>query len=116
MCLSKITNRHKKDEGIGYKAFAIAIDGNLHSECRDTHTIRPINKWLKSKSKRLYTSLTREFYRSGFHIFRTKTEAYRWNMITDSIRKVKYRKVIVSGEQMNLSVIVAKEIKILPIK
>ena len=48
MCLSKITNRHKKDEGIGYKAFAIAIDGNLHSECRDTHTIRPINKWLKS--------------------------------------------------------------------
>lgn len=116
MCLSKITNRHKKDEGIGYKVF-YKSHGKLYSELQNTNIASPINKWVKSTPKAIATSMG-EHYIAGFHIFRTRKNASSWFLcgMEYELRRVEYRKIIVSGKQSELSVIVAKEIKIIPIK
>lgn len=116
MCLQHITNKHKKDTGFGYKVF-VKIKTKLYSEMFSIGTIRPINKWLKAKSKRIRTDF-KENYESGFHIFKKRKDAVEWACLSNSevIRKIAYRKVIVSGIQSKAIVIVAKEIKILPNK
>jgi len=115
MCLNYITNKHKKDIGFGYKIFYLHSNKKLYSEMVCSQIARPINKWIRAKSMNVRTDWG-AIYKAGFHIFKKRADALNWALLSDTvvIRKVAYKKVIVSGTQCGWNVIVVKEIKILP--
>lgn len=115
MCLNYITNKHKKDTGFGYKIFYLHPNKKLYSETVCSQIARPINKWIRAKSTNIKTNWG-VIYKAGFHIFKKRKDALMWSCLSSSsvLRKVAYKKVIVSGTQCGCNIIVAKEIKILP--
>jgi len=99
---------------IGWKVFA-KKKGHLHSQHNHTRTVRKTEIWLKVISKNTITASNGSEYTEGWHIFTTKKAAMDWcRFISCSICKVRYRKIIATGEQIGHDVIVAKEIYILP--
>lgn len=54
------------------------------------------------------------FYPTGYHIFTKKEDAKKWGKdawFPNIIKKVKYRKVVATGYQSNMRVVVAREFK-----
>lgn len=122
MCLSKVTNWHKKDNGVGYKIFHSDIrTGKVSTPYSDT--IIKNNEWHKSVCIPEMMGFNQQ-YNKGFHIFKTKSGALKYKTEYDFIHerdnlvvhKVKYNKVICSGYQHNKKVIVADNMLVLPEK
>ena len=122
MCLDKLqkfkVKLDKDGVGEGFKAFGRdPTPGGLRGECCNTQKLRPWNKWLKEKPFRRNRDegtacawSDSKDYPIGWHIFKTEHGARRWTGFNSSIRKVKFRNIVVTGIQVECQVIVAKEI------
>ena len=106
------------------------INGKLYGEHFNHYKRRPINRWLNSDDYledkellRLMCRTSHEIYPLGWHIFLRKKDAKRWREDSPEpyrkdlvIRKVLFKEVVAKGEQIRCRVVVAKKIKILPLK
>ena len=131
MCLNVVSKKKPRETGFGWKVFGM-LNGGLYGDCFTIAKVRPIDKWLKEEDYRdapqKQTIGTGEYgvrYPAGFHIFKRKKDAKEWDFPRcTQIYKVEYRKAHAQGEQrieligppIYLDCIVAKEIKILPLK
>jgi len=117
MCLDMKIKNLKNTSGIGYKSFA--KDGRMLIFPYRRGIVK-LNKWLKAIPIKLpfCKEPLKPSYSSGFHIYceveDAKSELIMWR--EDVVRKVMYRKARILGLQDGKEVIVADEIKVLPLK
>lgn len=119
MCLHTILTR--QNVGLGYKIFYLE-DNNLCSvwfrcPCK-------VNKWLHdAPNKSKICSIQGSTYKHGFHLFLNPTDCKhfvkivcveKYNRKNFTIRRVLYTNVVAIGQQMDMDVVVAQSIKILP--
>jgi len=113
MCLSTISKKRPKPEGIGYKVFVRCGVGVKRIRGEFSGGTRPIGKWLKARDPKIIGST----YKLGFHIFTRLSSVKQWHCGGEEvIFKVKYRKARLRGwqEYMGLlPVVVADEIYIM---
>lgn len=105
MCLSTIevfnVKLDKDSEGVGYKIFKLSEKGELHTPLYAKKKPLEINKWFRSKQKRI--SFSRREYLSGYHIFQYKKDAKNWWLYREKltkrihIRKVKFKDILATG-------------------
>jgi len=121
MCLTTIANWHRKNNGVGYKAFLLDIHTRkIISPIARTSII--LNRWKKARSNNMVTKSYK--YHRGFHIFKLKKDAILYSQKVvyadweelKIIHKVKYKKVICSGYQNHKKTIVADYMLVLPNK
>lgn len=121
MCLDTIESRTPEPSGVGYKVFRInRYTEHIYSEFIPNGPLK-VGKWLKASQVILHCNISNKCYKSGFHIFKNKSNiAFKlmskkyFNSDICVIRKVKYRGATTLGQQYGLVVIVADEMKILP--
>jgi len=116
MCLEKITNWHKKDEGEGYKVVANRYGCYFGIFFTDRYKKHIWNKAKCFKTKHYNITGDCIEYTTGFHIFKNKEDAKCLVRGLEIILKVKYIKVIASGIDGLIDgakTIVAKEMKII---
>jgi len=119
---------NKKGVGIGWKVFRKNEDGSLSPELFGSNSIKyKTNKWIIANPKCVaeyfipYKKML-QGYNPYFHIFLTRKDARIWrdNEYDVTIRKVKFRKMTVTGLQVFdckfLRCIVAKEMLITNVK
>ena len=120
MCLDRITPNSKdpKEEGVGYKVFK---KDEYHSDWfiaplfDDAGQIFIEGNWIKDNHSVTIVTPDNNLYCSGFHLFETEEAAEvfnDWVAGLSYIKIVKYRNVIIKGEQGDEKVIVAREVMI----
>ena len=125
MCLEKL-RKFSVETNIGYKVFKLDDDGETHygADYGGTHNKckeKPSSKWLNSKdygSAKTLTTLTKQLYPAGFHVFLTEEDARAWRDLEpdrtdDVVRKVQFRGIVATGYQKG-KVVVAGKMMILP--
>jgi len=121
MCLEELADFSVKlDEngiGIGWKVFYKNIDGKLIGDFKSRSAERPKNKWLKEGNFRPgeYRHAKKTGYPSyaiGFHVFLTRDGAERWrNGLSDAhTKKIRFKRLVAMGFQLEHRCVVAKEI------
>lgn len=115
MCLSKVTNKHKKNEGIGYKLVYLLTDG---VRTKYAYEYYKFNRWYRAKVSSSGCVVKSDKYKKGFHIYKNKKDVLDelhflrpYGYILIDIVKVQYKDVIASGTDEGYSVIVADKIK-----
>ena len=133
MCLNTVSKRKPRETGFGWKMFDVR-DGELYGEYYAPGMVRPIDKWLKEGDYKdpqgnMITFVPEPDYPAGWHIYKRKKDAENWAYLRLSVvvHKVEYRKAHTQGKQrvyliwsnerpVFYNCVVAKEIKILPLK
>lgn len=100
MCLATI-DKEKKNWRVGYKVFRI-VDDTLRSPIFGC-TIFKINEWIKDICNKnlLAENCEYEWYPTGFHFFRNKSDAEKWKAYggCEVVLKIKVRDMVVTGTQ-----------------
>lgn len=127
MCLQTISEKSPKKEGIGYKVFSrnrmMRGEDLLRGDCYVG--ARPIGVWLNAK-KYANLPLPSLKYVRDWHIWATEKGAKAWVIRRSRwgskhrkslvVRKVEYKEAHTQGKQVGYKVIVAEEIRIIPIE
>ncbi len=121
MCLRWIDSNTEKPEarGFGYKVFDLARSGRLlpWMKSKLRRTAYEMGEWYEAYD---FGVLPTQEYPLGFHIFTNKRSAENWwgRHLEGAtvVRQVAWRHELARGYEESDSIIVAKEIRILPLK
>lgn len=123
MCLDTIDQRNLDEEGFGYKVLVrpIAALDQFRGLYQSKGGLMIHDKWYLAFERRLnYVDGARRPYTSGFHIFKQRRDAVKYSKYFlhngTEVYRVAYRHGHTLGTQDGMTCIVAKEMKILPIK
>ena len=125
MCLTKVYKRKPAKEGVGWKIFLRSLErGYLKDRFMSGH--RKIGPWLVAETSEYELDDEWGKYRVGFHIYQKEEHAKCASKSRHIIRKVQFRKASSCGYEYVYSncytysakapVVVAKEVKILPLE
>jgi hypothetical protein len=122
MCLTELDSKNKFPRPqIGYKLFDYIKGNELNlspiQTCYSPEKIETayLNKWLRDSNKEnLRVAGHASYYQSGYHFFTSINDARNWRnnfgWHSCGIVKIKFRKVVATGSQYKIKVVVAREI------
>jgi hypothetical protein len=129
MCLDKLYKKIDQSIDTGYKVFKLSYDYKLNFLYNSGFELQnkafysrypPINQWIFAyrQSVLLDKALYYETYQSGFHFFKTKNQAIRYQnslIIEDdlTIQKIKVKNITAYGTQNGIRCYVAEQMIIL---
>ena len=116
MCLTKLNPGPYKQTGVGYKVFSKLGFQTYRPMFYDSDFPRlTIGEEYTSIDKILCDSWDLKPYTSGFHLYKTLEDAqvYLEGENNSAVVKVEYSDVTAEGKQEDLSVVVARKIKLL---
>jgi len=127
MCLSSLDENFSPEpeaEGIGWKIFDKEDNGSLLFPIKrhEGSWSARANRWLTSPSGQIngWNYTDRPFrYPKGFHLYPTRKVAAEIRFcegLNFTVRRIKWRGLLASGEQDGFPVIVVRQIRILPKK
>lgn len=112
MCLDRL--KKFKASRVGWKCINIDKKNNIHPLCRNKKIKFHPWKWNKDTKKSKIRVGYLQSYPCGFHVSIYKKDALTWKSFLSPnqvVKKVEYRKIVVTGYQWNEKVVVAKEFR-----
>jgi len=118
MCLKQLDQFHIRKQNGKYYGWKIFHKNGKHLSGRffNTSHIYLVNQWIHDRRRARIITYGLS-YVPGFHIYTSKKEA-KLSIFKqyETVRKVEFREVVQLGKEYAAKVVVAKQMKILPVK